>query len=367
MLRISIHLIIGFSLLILVEDAVAQTKVTTTANCNRSATAIQAAVNAASAGVPTTITVSGACRDNVVIPTGKQITLLGASGSTLTPASSTTQVIESSGMTTLDSMNISSTSSDGSGLILAWGGGTLFIKNSDIYVSANANTVIGVWQHSVTIITNSRIRGVANQNSTYAVAVQADAGSSLIIKGDPASGANTFTKSYASQIQMIGGAASGAMDGIACSGGSSLVIRANSAAVGGNLQDGEVHIDSNGNSDTSKLNGYGIRLNQCDLKIKNNTPSIANITISGNSHQGILMFNSTGQILGATIQNNGNRDSSEGDGISINMGSLVISQSKINNNGPSENRNDVAVYKNSTVNFTKWDGTTAPTIVGQLS
>ncbi|MCA3562523.1 MAG: hypothetical protein IOC82_16015 [Aestuariivirga sp.] len=119
---------------------------------------LQAAIDKAKAGSETTINVTGNCVENLEIPAGKTIYLVGKSGATITAANGAWDTVNSIGRTNIYSMNIVNPSGTADVLVSVEKGGVLEIFGSTLS-APQANYVFGVWQGSTGRLSNSRLTG----------------------------------------------------------------------------------------------------------------------------------------------------------------------------------------------------------------
>jgi hypothetical protein len=233
---------------------------------------LQARIDAVPAGTYGTINVTGTCNENIVVPSGKTIFLIGQNanqGATLISASS-------QGFLQIRNMTVRS-STGSSTPVQATNGGTLRLVAS-VATTSSAPRVIGAFNNATVEVVNSRVTNTAtaaNQDKSIVV----DLSSSLNIEGNGSLPAGPDgTRSVVS----------GAKDAVYCGGNSSAIV-----------------IAQNGGSVFVQDSSRGINLNSCSLNIDNRTGAQANLQIRNNNQAGILGYNSDVMVLQATIAGNG--------------------------------------------------------------
>ena len=291
--------------------------------CSNTST-IQSKIDAAVAGISTDINVTGPCTENINVPAGKIINLIGAAsnqGTTISPSNGANPTIYANGFLTLKNLTITSTTSTAFGLIQADFGAELTVVASIISSQMTNFTIVGLHNSNIWI-KHSNISATGNSQTA---AISAQLGTALDIQSDPnyTSGPNGLTTTVSAQYA----------DAISCA------------------MHSQVHLISKGSTTISVQNSsYGIRLNQCDLNIwNNNTSLLSNISIKNNTNRGVIAWNSTMQINNATVSGNGV-------GIALNMSTAAINSTAFTNNTTHVKSN----FK-STIDFDSWNAPTLTT------
>jgi hypothetical protein len=235
---------------------------------------LQAAINTAAAGVTTTFNVSGTCTENITVPKGKSVVIVGTlAGTRIVPKDITLPAVMSYGDTTIKTTTIQNSSGVADSLVQAELGGVLQLIGDDL-TGPNTDSVVGVWDNSTATIFNTRIGDGASD------AVDAANAGSIVIGANPAlaSGPDGAKSIISGQVF--------------CGPGSSLFVRVRKA----NSIDGMVSITS------TKFAAVGG--NQCDLSLVNKTSAVGNLLITGGAQKGIFLNQSTLSLQKATISNN---------------------------------------------------------------
>lgn len=245
---------------------------TSTASITCSSTSkLQDRINAVPPGTYGTINVTGTCSENIVVPPGKTIFLIGQN------ANQGASLISATSQGFLQIRNMTVRSSSGTSMpVQALNGGTLRLVGS-VATTSSAPRVVGAFNNATVEVVNSRITNTstaANQDKSIIV----DLSSSLNIEGNGNSPAGPDgTRSVVS----------GALDAVYCGGNSSAIVIAQNG--------GSVHVQNS---------GRGFNLNSCNLNVDNRTGTQANIQIRNNTKAGILGYNSEMIVLQATIAGN---------------------------------------------------------------
>ncbi|MEI6800394.1 MAG: hypothetical protein WCO04_14450 [Pseudomonadota bacterium] len=237
---------------------------------------IQTIIDGVISGTAATINVTGTCNENIYVPAGKTIYLVGQSAnqaSSLLASDGAYNAAYVSGFLQITNMTVSNSKGSASPIQADYGG--TVVLAADIVTTSSASQVIQLFNNSNVIIRNSRITSSAEvQDKTVA----ADSNSSLTIVGNSnfVSGPDGYKTSI-----------SGKVDAVACGTGSSLGV----FAVG----TGKVLISKS---------MRGINVGSCSLTVENQTEDVANIQIVGNSKAGLIAYNSSIQLKRATIASN---------------------------------------------------------------
>lgn len=260
---------------------------------------LQATINSATSGVATTISVSGTCNENIVIPAGKTIILKAATTTAkITAASASLPALISFGDTTIQGMTISNSSGTAEALVETERGGTLQVISGDLS-APNVDSIVGAWR-GTTIIVNSRvIGGKYNAFDTFG-------SSTLTLKGDPSFQAGP-TGRFETYVKS-------ANTGLRCNQGGSVRLKAikSGSAVG---------------FVTMEQSQYGISAERCELEILNDTGTASNIQVRNNSVEGIYLQQSHASIDSAVISNNSNN------GVFLEDSSIHLNRTTISNSG----------------------------------
>lgn len=158
-------------------EALAQAVSSTTVACSTKRR-LQTAINAVPASTVATITVTGTCNENIVVPHGKTIAIIGGNATArITPANNRLPAVVSNGNTTLQRLTIINATGSAPTLVEARNG-RIDIIASDL-AATNVADLIEVWFGSTGRIINSRI---ANVNGS---AIDVSRNSSVDLWGDP--------------------------------------------------------------------------------------------------------------------------------------------------------------------------------------
>ena len=229
---------------------------------------LQTAIDAITPGVSSTINISGTCKENLTVPAGKIVTLKGVgSNAKLIPSDDSRAVLVSYGDTTIQQMTVTNPSGVAEAVIEA-SAGTIRVFGS-VVSGPNVGSVVGVWSNSYGRIANSRIMG-----GSYA-AIEAWASSVVELAGY--AGEPTNSDGAKSTVTSTNGR------GVACSGGSSLWIRARLD----NFLPGSVEISA---SQT------GLFLEQCDASLQNDTAQSSNLTITKIKSTGYAIYSDSSRL-----------------------------------------------------------------------
>ena len=260
---------------------------------------LQATINSATAGVATTINVSGTCNENIVVPAGKTILIKAVTSTAkITASNASLPALISFGDTTIQGMTISNSSGTADALIETDKGGNLQVISSDLS-APNVGSIVGAWLGTTYIINSRVIGGKYNAFDTFG-------SSTLVLKGDPSLQAGP-TGRFETYVKS-------ANTGLRCNQGGSVRIKANKSgsAVG--------YV-------TIEQSQYGISGERCDLEIVNATGTASNIQVRNNSVEGVYLKQSRASIDSAIIKDNANN------GIFIEDSSIHLYSSTISNSG----------------------------------
>jgi hypothetical protein len=272
---------------------------TYTVNC--ASAKIQPTINAAPAGTPNTITVSGACVENITIPYGKQFTLVGAAGSSLKPKDLTAITIVNNGWLTLLKMNVQSTGTAASLIQTVFGRTEI---TASTLKAASVTDLLDTGGSSSLLISNSSITGGTG------TAISLTGGATGIIVSDISRPVGT-----AGPVTTIStGNTTG--DAIWCGPTANLRLRSLAGSTNGVIKI------------TNSLNG--IDASGCTAEIQNKTGVADNVTISGMSNNGVFAKNSNLSFWGVRISSNTNK------GIGVFASSVLLTASKIYASGSND-------------------------------
>lgn len=260
---------------------------------------LQAAIDAVPAGTVATFNVSGTCTENLTIPQGKTIVIVGVtSTSKITAANGALPVVEVNGDATIQKMILTNTTGGAADSVAqVERGGTLHVIASDLS-SSTTETIVGAYGGEVKIF-NSRMVG------GWGSGVDDWGGSLMIVQGDPSYPAGP-TGAFESYVKSAGTA-------VSCGFGATLRVQAKTS--GG--KNGIVTIEQSKG---------GVWANQCTLQIRNQTSTRGLLRIR-NNQDGVGLQHSSGIIENALIVNNtGNQ------GIYANQANLTISRTTVTGN-----------------------------------
>ena len=282
-------------------------------------TKIQSSIDAALPSEATTITVSGTCRENISIPAGKIITIIGANGTAkITAANAAQPAVTSYGTTTVQSMTVQNLSGTAEAVMMADRGGYLQVVGSKVS-GPSVGSAVGIWRNSAGVISNSKITGGTT------AAIELWDGSQLVVAGNPwdARGPDGFKTVVSSNGAWA----------VGCGIGSSLTMRATTAGSSA----GSIEINNS---------LVGIFGHECSAQLENATNSATNFTISGMPAGGsaIRGQKSSINIKKLNIVNNA------GVGIDVQQSSVQVDGSSISGNA----EGDILSGYRSSILFTGW-------------
>ncbi|PZF78770.1 hypothetical protein DK847_02945 [Aestuariivirga litoralis] len=311
---------------------------TTTTNITCSSTVkLQATIDAVVAGTVATINVSGTCNENIVVPQGKTIVIVGATAtSKITPANVLLPAVNALGDVTLRKMVLNNATGAADTLVETNKGGMLTVISSDLS-APNVEAVVGVWGGTAKV-TNSRVVG------GYGSGLDVWGSSTLVVEGDPAFPAGP-TGAFEAYVKSPGA-------GISCGQGASLRVQAKASG------------PTNGFM-TVEQSRYGIGGNLCDFKIWNKTTSRLNLRIRNITDTGISFSQSRGTVENAVIIYGAN-------GVWLNQSDVIFARTTINGNNIglnaeqsrvmfdtvtlSNTSGDVQAGTGSSLHFVDWNG-----------
>lgn len=247
------HLKAGFvfafsylAVLVNVQQAEAAQTASATVNCPRSS--LQAAIDAVSPGVTTTIKVSGTCSELIEVPSGKTIVLQGDGKAELKPPADKADqpVLVNRGKLQLERMKVTNTAA-AANVILALDSSSLVVLGSTISGS-NAEIALEIANSSSGRIFNSVVRGGAGES------VGVYNGGTVEIFGRP-SMLSHFDSSIGYKSVISNNSA--AVSAISCGDGSNLAIKT----------------DGTGKVKVSNTAGTGIGMQLCSFRARNNSGS----------------------------------------------------------------------------------------------
>lgn len=259
---------------------------------------LQAAIDAAAPGVPTTIKVSGICVETIVVPEGKTIILRGGGKAELRPpaAASMMPVVTNKGDLTLIQMKVVNLATT-SGVLLSDGSSQLVVYGSTIR-GDNAEVALEVGGSSSGRIFNSSVSSNVGEGvGVYSQATAEIFGRPSVV-GHP-------TYGYTSRISSAGLDA----PAISCGQGGNLVIRAEGT--------GKVIVRSPA--------GTAVRAQQCTFLVRNQASSgavdisskrvaidlilsqaiLQRATLQSAADVGMALSQSNAQILGVVFKKSG--------------------------------------------------------------
>lgn len=256
---------------------------------------LQSAINTAPAGGLTTITFTGTCSENLVVPYGKSVVLVGgASSATIAPKNLSEPVINSKGSTEVR-LAIVTSAGTSSNLIEAREGGKIAIVASTLR-SNSANALVKLVGNAYGSIVNSELNGGTGAS------VEVSEGSTVVAEGN--SGATLHRNN-----------------------GKKLIVTTVAPAVLFDCSTSTLHVNVVG-SGSAKLSGGGAAIipSQCRIGIYNGASPSSNIELSNFSGSALGGSMSTYDIQGLTI-----KDSEYGilaDMTSLQIGSAIFSNNK---------------------------------------
>ena len=307
----ALALLIATPALLLPTEANALKTASATVKCPTAK--LQAAIDAAAPGVPTTIGVTGTCAERIDIPQGKTIILSGG-GNAEIRASSTAPLITNRGSLKLLLMKVTNLSTT-SGVVLSAGSSELEVIGSTIK-GDNAEIALEIAGASTGRIFNSVV------SSKVGEGIGVYSQSTAEIFGRPSVTAHP-TNGYTSTIS------SADFSAISCGQGGNVVLRAEGT--------GKVNIRSTA--------GSGIALELCNLVVRNKAASAAAIDVLGND-AGISSVLSKLLMMKLTVQ-------------SSNAYAMSIAQSDIRMGGvvfKKSGEGDIAADGDSVIKFDYWTG-----------
>lgn len=252
---------------------------TTSITCSSTKT-LQAKIDAIAAGTVGKFYVKGTCTENIHVPAGKFIHLIGGvadRGATITPKNTGEIAVYNQGLLQIENMTVRSSNGSAEALMKTDNGGTLYLLAS-LATTSSAPQVFVAANNSTLIIANSRVTntgGAAPQDKVIAI----DKSSSLTVRGSSSLPIGPGGS--------LGTVISGNNDAVYCGGGSSATIVAEGT--------GSVTIEGL---------MRGLNLNSCSLSLDNKTQSTGNLTVKNASKAGVAAYNSDVMISAATVASN---------------------------------------------------------------
>ena len=268
-----------FPTVYLAPPAHAARTTTTSITCSSTKT-LQAKIDAIAPGTIGKIYVKGTCTENIHVPAGKFIQLIGGvadRGATITPKDASDLAVYNQGLLQIENMTIRSSNGSAQALMKTDNGGTLYLL-AGLATTSSARQVLVAANNSTLIIANSRVTNTGDA-ATQDKVITVDKSSSLNVQGS--SGLSNGPGGTPTTV------ISGSNDAIYCGGNSSAMILTEGT--------GSVTIE----------NGLtGLNLNSCSLTLDNQTSTAANLTVRNASNGGIVAYNSDLMIKSATIASN---------------------------------------------------------------
>ena len=318
----------------LASPAHAARTTSTSITCSSTKT-LQAKIDAIAPGTIGKIYVKGTCTENIHVPAGKFIQLIGGvadRGATITPKDTSDFAVYSLGLLQIENMTIRSSSGSAEALMKTEAGGTLYLLAS-LATTSSAPRVLVAANNATLIVANSSVTktgDAATQDKVIAI----DKSASLTVHG------NSGLPSGPGGV--LGTVISGSKETIYCGGGSSTtVVTEGTGTV--TIQDGQT----------------GLNLNSCSLTLENKTDTKGNLIVKNASKAGISAYNSDVMINGATIASNRY-------GL-YSMQSRTVIVGAVFGGAPSANVIDLKVDVGSTVDIDDFGGQTSFPNIGPSS
>lgn len=261
-------------------------------------TKLQAAIDAVPPGTEATINVSGTCNENITVPVGKSVNIVGATATAkIIAANALLPTVMVTGEARLKKMIVSNPAGAAEALVETQSSGALYVISSDLTAPA-AEYVVGAWSGEVNI-SNSRVMG-----GIYG-AIDVWGNTLLKVHGGPLDPVGP-TGRYESYVKSPG-------NGINCWHGTSLRIVAKSKGTSMGMV-------------TIEQSATGITGNHCSISISNYTSDRARLRIR-NNQIGMNLQQSQVIIENATVASN-----TGGPGIQLLQGDLVLAKSLVSGN-----------------------------------
>lgn len=275
---------------------------------------LQSAINAAAAGQLMTITFTGTCTENLVVPYGKSVALVGgASNATITPKDATQPAVRSLGSTEIRLATVSSAGVSQS-LVEAVESGRISLVASTLR-SGSVYSLLRVNGNSYASIVNSELNGGTGSS------VDVSMGSTVVAVGD----------SGATQHRVNG---------------KKTLVTAISPVILFNCVTSTLHINVGGSGSVKLTGGRAAVIpSQCRIGIYNGASPSSNIELSNFSGSALGGSMSTYDIQGLTIKNSEY-------GILAAMTSFQIGAATFSNNSSG----DIWVGNESVVNIPSFGG-----------
>lgn len=316
---IKLSLALSFSAVLLPMSAASALDAKTVSVACSPSKKLQQSIDSAAAGEATTFLVSGTCNENIVVSSGKIVTIRGANATAkITPANVALPAIVSYANTTIQDMTIQNARGSSYAVVVAERGSYLQISSSKLS-GASAGRVVAYWNGSSGMISNSRMTaGIGS-----AVEVQ-DSGS-VIILGNPTdtAGPDGFRTVLSSTSGWV----------VDCGLGSSVFMRATAdGATGGGIE--------------IKGGRGGVFGHECSAELDNQTNNLANFSITGASAEGgaIRTQKSSVNLKSVSIKDN------QGWGIDIQQSTLQVDGTSFSKNVAG----DIQSGYRSSLLFTGW-------------
>jgi hypothetical protein len=296
-------------------DAAAQVVSTTNLTCS-STRRLQTAINNVPAGTVGTINVTGTCTENIVIPHGKTITIVGAtSTSRIVAANNTRSAIRTFGETTIQKMAVVN-SNGTSDLLVEVQSGRFTSIASDLQ-APSVTSVLAAIGRSHVIVINSRIAGGSN-------ALESWGGSTINLRSEASDLAGPLG------LQTVISSPNGSA--IGCQAGGSVVTRASNPNTPVKIHQVQSGIVGAGctyslKDLTIQLQGVGTGIGVWQSQVLMSAVSVLGGEWGVNSNMTDLT------IFGSTFANHSNADIAVGNGSTVSVDDLNGSKSSFPNIG----------------------------------
>lgn len=261
---------------------------------------LQAAIDAAPAAVPTTINLAGVCVENILVPQGKVVTIVGAVGAGIRPKDTTKPAVDNYGMTSLVKLTISSTAAGADALVQSQSARLEIIAST--INGPNASGVLGVAGGGLLRLVNSTVTGgvdnaiwVASGGTLYASAAPDET-------TGPAGAVTTISSGNGSGPAIWCGPSGNVRIGTFVNGTTAGIVRVRNSAA-------------------------GLSLNGCIAEIRNRSSDPANLVIAGNKGHGIVGSGSQIFLRGVKVFSN------TLEGINVVMSNVQIFNARFEKNG----------------------------------
>lgn len=263
---------------------------------------LQTAINKLAAGTVGRFTISGNCNENIVVPLGKEVELLGSANASITAANGDLPALLVKGAATVEKMTISASGTPYGAIDITMGG---FLKLTAATVSANLTRGIAVEDNSRLVLINSRVVGGALVEDGSTAWIAARGNRTL----HPSDGAKvTFSNPRGpavgcgnANVTIVAGGSGGTVDG-------SVEIKESRGGIWSYFCDMEL-ANETGNLDKFVItNSTGIADNVAAFDIRNGNADLRGVNFRDNNSDGIRIGKASVAVDGIYMTNTSGQD-----------------------------------------------------------